>query len=184
MPEVTLLLQRLQGGDSFASDELARLVYSELRCMAAAKVARERVGHTVQATSLVHEAWIRLGEGDVLNRAHFFSAAAEAMRRILVDRARRRQREKRGGGEAEHVSIDDVEIAAPRGNEEETLAVHEALDTLAAHDARKAEVVKLRYFVGFSFEETADVLGISVTTAKREWAYARDWLHQEIIERR
>src|SRR5206468_12702173 len=103
----------------------------------------------------------------------------EAMRRILVDRARRKHREKHGGG-VEHVDVTDLEIAAPVGNEEESLAVHEALDRLAAHDARKAEVVKLRYFVGFSFEETAEVLGISVPTAKREWAYARAWLHQEI----
>ena len=101
------------------------------------------------------------------------------MRRILVERARRKHREKRGGG-AEHVDVDELEIAAPLGNEEESLAVDEALDRLAAHDARKAEVVKLRYFVGFSFEETAEVLGISVPTAKRDWAYARAWLHQEI----
>jgi RNA polymerase sigma factor (TIGR02999 family) len=101
------------------------------------------------------------------------------MRRILIERARRKQREKRGAG-AEHVDLDELEIAAPPGNEDESLAVDEALDRLAAHDARKAEVVKLRYFVGFSFEETADVLGISVPTAKRDWAYARAWLHQEI----
>jgi RNA polymerase sigma factor (TIGR02999 family) len=142
-------------------------------------MAREQPGHTLQPTALVHEAWLRLGDGVFANRAHFFAAASEAMRRILVERARRKHREKRGGG-AEHVDVDDLEIAAPPGNEEESLAVDEALDRLAAHDARKAEVVKLRYFVGFSFEETAEVLGISVPTAKREWAYARAWLHQEI----
>jgi len=114
------------------------------------------------------------------NRSHFFAAAAEAMRRILVDRARRKQREKRGGGTAQHVDIDEVEIAAPAGNEDETLAVNEALDQLAALHPQKAEVVKLRYFVGLSFEEVAEVLGISVTTAKREWAYARGWLHRKI----
>jgi RNA polymerase sigma factor (TIGR02999 family) len=111
----------------------------------------------LQATALVHEAWLRLGDGVFANRAHFFAAASEAMRRILVERARRKHREKRGGG-AEHVDVDDLEIAAPLGNEEESLAVDEALDRLAAHDARKAEVVKLRYFVGCSFEETARCL--------------------------
>jgi len=147
--------------------------------MAAAKMAREQPGQTLQATALVHEAWLRLGEGVFANRAHFFAAAAEAMRRILVESARRKHREKRGGG-AEHVDIAELEIAAPLGGEEESLAVHEALDRLAAQDARKAEVVKLRYFVGLGFEETAEILGISVPTAKREWAYARAWLHQAI----
>ena len=155
------------------------LLYDELRKLAAAKMAREQPGQTLQPTALVHEAWMRLGDGTFSNRAHFFAAAAEAMRRILIERARRKHREKRGGG-AEHVDVDEVEIAVPLGNEEEALAVNEALDRLAAHDARKAEVVKLRYFVGLSFEETAEVLGISLRTATREWAYARDWLHQEI----
>jgi len=105
------------------------------------------------------------------------------MRRILVERARRKYRHKRGGG-AEHVDVNELEIASPQGNEEETLAVHEVLDRLAAQDARKAEIVKLRYFVGLSFDETAEVLDISVPTAKREWAYARAWLHQKIMEER
>ena len=183
MNDVTLLFQRLQKGDSVAADELAPLVYAELRRIAAAKMARERPGQTLQATSLVHEAWLRLGDGVFSNRAHFFAAAAEAMRRILVERARRKSREKRGGGDAEHVDIDEVEIAAPEGNEEETLAVHEALEHLAARDARQAEIVKLRYFVGFSFEETAEVLGISSRTAKREWAYARAQLFRDIRAR-
>jgi RNA polymerase sigma factor (TIGR02999 family) len=181
--DVTLLLQRLQQGDSLAADELAPLVYSELREMAAAKMAREK-GQTLQATSLVHEAWIRLGGGDFHNRGHFFAAAAEAMRRILVERARRKQAEKRGGPSVEHVNIDEVEIIAPPGKDEETLAVDDALDALAAHDPRKAEVVKLRYFVGLSFEETAEVLGISMATAHREWAYARVWLHDQILAER
>ena len=180
MSEVTRLLQRVQEGDSVAADELATLVYTELRRLAAAKMARERGGQTLQPTSLVHEAWTRLGEGTFANRAHFFGAAAEAMRRILVDRARRRMREKHGG-HVEHVDIGDVEIAAPVANEEETLAVNDALEQLAAHDPTKAELVKLRYFVGFSFEETAEVLGVSVTTAKRDWAYARAWLHRKIM---
>ena len=179
MSEVTQILAAIQQGDPKAADELLPLVYQELRKLAAQKMARERPGHTLQATALVHEAWLRLGDGVFANRAQFFGAASEAMRRILIERARRKHREKRGGG-AEHVAVAELEIAAPPGNEEESLAVDEALDRLAAHDARKAEVVKLRYFVGFSFEETAAVLGISVPTAKRDWAYARAWLHQEI----
>ena len=181
MSEVTRVPSALQQGDPRAADKLLPLIYAELRRLAAAKMAREQPGHTLQATALVHEAWLRLGDGVFANRAHFFAAASEAMRRILIERARRKHREKRGGG-AEHVDVAELEIAAPLGNEEESLAVHEALDRLAAHDARKAEVVKLRYFVGFSFEETAEVLGISVPTAKREWAYARAWLHQEIAD--
>ena len=179
MSDITRILNSIEQGDPRAADELLPLIYAELRRLAAAKMAREQPGHTLQATALVHEAWLRLGDGVFANRAHFFAAASEAMRRILVDRARRKHREKRGGG-AEHVDVTELEIAAPLGNEEESLVVDEALDRLAAHDARKAEVVKLRYFVGFSFEETAEVLGISVPTAKREWAYARAWLHQEI----
>jgi len=179
MSDVTRLLHALQAGESGAADQLLPLIYAELRHMAAAKMAREQPGNTLQPTALVHEAWLRLGDGVFENRAHFFSAAAEAMRRILVESARRKHREKRGAG-AEHVDADELDIAAPQGNAEESIAVHEALDRLAAQDARKAEVVKLRYFVGFSFEETAEVLGVSVPTAKRDWAYARAWLHQEI----
>jgi RNA polymerase sigma factor (TIGR02999 family) len=163
-------------------DETLRVIYGELRRLARQKMAREVAGHTLQPTALVHEAWLRLG-GDAQppwqNRAHFFAAAAEAMRRILVERARRKFREKRGGG-AEHVPLDDLELAQPGGEVEEPLAVNDALDRLAARDQRKAEVVKLRYFVGFSFEEVAEALDISIPTAKREWAYARAWLHQEI----
>ena len=179
MSEITRLLHALGDGEPRAADELCQLVYSELRTLAGAKMARESPGQTLQPTALVHEAWLRLGDGAFSNRAHFFAAAGEAMRRILIGRARRRHREKRGGG-AEHVDVDDVEIAAPHDNEEESLAVDEALDRLAAHDARKAGVVKLRYFAGFSFEETAEALGISVPTAKREWTYARAWLRREI----
>ena len=182
MSEVTRILQSIDQGDAKAAEELLPLVYEELRKLAAQKMAREQPGHTLQATALVHEAWLRLGadaQPGWQNRSHFFGAAAEAMRRILVERARRKHREKRGSG-AEHLDVDELEIAAPLGNEEESLAIHEALDRLAAHDARKAEVVKLRYFVGCSFEETAEVLGISVPTAKRDWAYARAWLHQEL----
>ena len=179
MSDITRLLHAVDHGEPGAGEALLPLLYDELRRLAAAKMAREQPGQTLQPTALVHEAWMRLGDGTFSNRAHFFAAAAEAMRRILIERARRKHREKRGGG-AEHFDVDEVEIAAPLGNEEEALAVNEALDRLAAHDARKAEVVKLRYFVGLSFEETAEVLGISLRTATREWAYARDWLHQEI----
>jgi len=179
MRDVTRVLEAIQHGDARAGEELLPLVYAELRQLARAKMAREQPGHTLQPTALVHEAWMRLGDARFENRAHFFGAAAEAMRRILVERARRRHREKRGGG-AEHLDVDDVEIAAPIANDAELLAVHEALDRLVAHDPRKAELVKLRYFGGLSFEEAASVLGISVPTAHRDWAYARAWLHQEI----
>ena len=179
--DVTRLLGALRHGNSGKADELLPLVYTELRRLDAAKMAREKSGHTLQPTALVHEAWLRLGDATFENRAHFFSAAAEAMRRILIEAARRRHRDKRGGGQ-EHVNVDEVEIAAPSGNDEELLAIHEALDGLARVDARKAELVKLRYFVGLSFDKTAETLGISVPTAHRDWAYARAWLHQEIRE--
>lgn len=179
MGEVTRVLQAIRAGQPSAADELMRLVYDELRAMARARMQCERPGQTLQATALVHEAWLRLGEGPFANRAHFFSAAAEAMRRILVDRARWKHREKHGAN-AEHCELDIVEIAAPVADNDELLAVHEAVDQLAAHDSRKAELVKLRYFAGMSFEEAADVLGISVPTAKRDWAYARAWLHHAI----
>lgn len=180
MTEVTVLLQRLQRGDSVAADELAPLVYTELHRLAAARMAREREGHTLQATALVHEAWLRLGDGVFANRAHFFGAAASAMRQILVDRARRKLSGK-GRGNVEHVDIDEFEIAAPVGNEEEVLAVNEALDQLAAVHPQLAELVKLRYFVGLTFDEVAELMGISATSAKREWEFARGWLHRRII---
>jgi RNA polymerase sigma factor (TIGR02999 family) len=122
---------------------------------------------------------MRLGEARFENRAHFFGAAAEAMRRILIERTRRKLAARRGGG-AEHVDVDEIEIAAPLAKDDELLAVHEALDALAAHDARKAELVKLRYFAGFSIDEAAEVLGVSAPTAKRDWTYARAWLFRAI----
>jgi len=176
------LLQRWQRGDFNAAEELAAIVYSELRRMAGAKMWRERQEQTLQPTALVHEAWLRLAGGKFENRQHFFSAAAEAMRRILVDRARRKQSQKNGQN-AEHVALEEAEIAAPKVDDDELLEVHEALDALARHDHRKAEIVKLRYFVGLSFEETAEVLGISIPTANRDWAYARAWLQQELSAR-
>ena len=179
LPDVTHILQRIQQGDPVAPDELAPLVYAELHRLAVARMARERGGHTLQATALVHEAWMRLGDGVFTSRAHFFGAAASAMRQILVDRARRKLSQK-GGGNAEHIDIDEVEIAAPGDNAEEILAVNEALDQLAAVYPEKAQLVKMRYFVGLSFDEIAEIMGISPTSAKREWEYARGWLYRRI----
>jgi len=182
------MLQRLERGDPHAADELLPLVYGELRKLASIKMAREPGGQTLQATALVHEAWLRLG-GDQQptwqNRAHFFASAAEAMRRILIERARRRARQRHGGG-LERVDVDDpaLAIAAPAATNDELLQVHESLDRLARHDARKAELVKLRYFVGLTIEQAAEVLGIAVPTAKRDWTYARAWLFQEITRNR
>lgn len=181
--EITLLLDAVRSGDSSGDAELLSLVYGELRQLARAKMAREKPGHTLQATALVHEAWMRLGDQRFESRAHFFGAAAEAMRRILIERARRKQAAKHGGG-AVHVDADAFEIAAPIEKEDELLAVHEALDALATHDARKAELVKLRYFVGLTIDEAAEVLDISAPTAKRDWAYARAWLYRTIEESR
>ncbi len=178
MSDVTQLLSAIQHGEPSASNELLTLVYGELRRLAAAKMAREQPGRTLQPTALVHEAWLRLvdrdGRARFANRAHFFAAAGEAMRRILVEAARRKNAIRRGGCPA-MLDVDEIEIAAPLADDE-LLAVHEALDCLAAHDAQKAELVKLRYFVGLSIEETAAALEISERTAKRHWAYARAWL--------
>jgi RNA polymerase sigma factor (TIGR02999 family) len=176
------MLDRAQQGDTKATEELLTLVYDELRGLAARKMANEMAAQTLQPTALVHEAWLRLG-GDsgpqFQNRAHFFGAAAEAMRRILIERARRRSAAKRGAG-AVAIPLDEVEIPCPLGTEDELLAVNEALDKLAATEPRKAELVKLRYFVGMSFEEAAAVLGIAVPTAKQWWAYTRAWLSVEL----
>ena len=177
--EVTRILNAVRQGDANAGGELMTAVYAELRRIASAKMAREKPGHTLQATALVHEAWLRLGEQTFENRAHFFSAAAGAMRRILVERARHKTSAKHGAG-AEHCEVSEIEIAAPVVDGGELLAVHESLDAFTLHDARKAELVKLRYFAGLSFEEAALVLGVSVITAKRDWAYARAWLHHAI----
>jgi len=179
--EVTQILEAIQRGDANAEDELLPLVYDELRRVAAGKMAHEAPGHTLQPTALVHEAWLRLiGNENPRweNRAHFFGAAAEAMRRILIDNARRKHALRHGGGQ-QRVPLDDVELAAA-AEDDQLLAVHEALDKLAAQDKVKAELVKLRYFVGMTIAEAAEVLGISEPTAKRYWAYARAWLYREI----
>jgi len=181
--DITVILERVGLGQESSADRLLPLVYGELRKIAGAKMAREAPGQTLQPTALVHEAWLRLG-GDAQpawqNRAHYFSAAAEAMRRILIENARRRRAIRHGGG-LEKVSSDAaaLAIAAPAADEE-LLRLHEALDALAAHDPRKAELVKMNYFIGLTLEESAQVLGISTRTAERDWAYARAWLFNEI----
>lgn len=167
------------------SEELLPLVYAELRRLAAIKMAGEPAGHTLQPTALVHEAYLRLtgsGRQNWVNRTHFFAAAAEAMRRILVEHARRKQSRKRGGG-FENVELHESALVftAPT---DEMLAVHEALDKLAAEDAVAAELVKLRYFVGLTMEETAAALGLALRTAELRWTYARVWLHRQIRQDR
>ena len=182
MSDVTLVLRRIEQGDAHAVEELMPLVYDELRRLAAARMARESAALTLQPTALVHEAWLRLG-GDHQaawhSRAHFFGAAAEAMRRILIDQARRRRARRHGGGQ-QRVNIEDVDPASATRSDAMLLAVHEALEKFAVDDPQKAELVKLRYFVGLSTEEAATALGVSVPTAKRWWAYARAWLLEEI----
>jgi len=184
MSEITQLLAGLKDDDPRAAEQLLPLVYDELRKLAALKLARERPGQTLQATALVHEAWLRLGGADQHTwngRAHFFGAAAEAMRRILIDQAHRRLAVRHGGGLARvEADVAGIELAAPEGMRDELLAVHEALDRLAAHDPRGAQLVKLRYFVGMTIEEAAEALDVSAPTAKRDWAYARAWLFREI----
>jgi RNA polymerase sigma factor (TIGR02999 family) len=162
-------------------EELLEVVYDELRKLAAARIGREAPGQTLQATALVHEAWLRLGADHQPaweNQAQFFSAAAEAMRRILIDRARRRKALRRGG-DLERIELDALEIPV-HVEDEQLLALHEALEHLAEHDATKAELVKMKFFVGMTLEEAADVLGLSFPTAKRHWAYARAWLFREM----
>ena len=181
MADVTQLLNAASTGDPRAAAELLPLVYDELRRLAAHRLVGERNGYTLQPTALVHEAWIKISgdeQRDWNGRQHFFAAAAEAMRRILVDRARRRLAAKRGAGEA-CLNADDLDIPSP-APDDQLLAVNEALEKFAALDARKAELVKLRYFVGMTFEEAADALGIAVPTAKQWWAYSRAWLRVEI----
>jgi RNA polymerase sigma factor (TIGR02999 family) len=181
MEDVTRILNAVQRGEASPGEELLPLVYAELRRLAAHKMAGEASGHTLQATALVHEAWLRLAAADQRNgqnRAHFFAAAAEAMRRILVDHARRKRSLKRGGGqEAQELDEGAIMLAAPA---DELLAIHEALDTLAAQDAQAAELVKLRYFVGMTMEEAASALGMAKRTAESLWTYARAWLRREI----
>ena len=181
LSDVTRILESIEHGDPKAADELLPLVYGELLKLAASKMANEAPNQTLQATALVHEAWLRLvGEANPKfdGRAHFFAAAAEAMRRILIDKARRK-RAMRHGGDQQRVDLENVDVAAP-GNDDELLAVNEALDKLATTHTVQAEVVKLRYFVGMTNVETAQALGISERTVKNYWAHARAWLFREI----
>jgi len=182
MSDVTQLLQAASAGDPKAAEELLPLVYDELRRLAAQKMAGESRAQTLQPTALVHEAWLRLAGDEAArfeNRAHFFGAAAEAMRRILIDRARRRLAAKRGSGVAP-LDVDEIEIPSPASDDDSLLRVNEALEKFTVIDPRKAELVKLRYFVGMNFEEAAAALGIAVPTAKQWWAYARAWLTVEM----
>jgi RNA polymerase sigma factor (TIGR02999 family) len=182
--EATVLLSAVEGGDPKAADQLLELVYGELRALATHKMAQEKQGQTLQPTALVHEAWLRLVGSETpnfQNRAHFFSAAAEAMRRILIDRARRRRTQRHGGG-YERVNLDDCDLAAPQADDE-LLAVNDALDQLSKEHPVQAEVVKLRYFGGRTNDEVAQVLGISVASVKNYWAFSRAWLLQEIKRR-
>ncbi len=181
MSDVTRILERVQHGDPRAAEELLPLVYDELRKLAAQKMAREAPGQTLQPTALVHEAWLRLGGDDQPaweNRAHFLAAAAEAMRRILVERARRKLRLKRGGG-GERVELHESTIAAP-AEDEKILQVHDALEVLSVEDPEKARIVKLRYFVGLSHEEIAALLGVNEKTVRRHWEVAKVRLFQSI----
>lgn len=186
MSNSTALLRPIEPGDSQAANRLLPLVYEELRRLAARKMAGEHPGQTLQATALVHEAWLRLGGDQQVawrNRAHFFAAAAEAMRRILIDNARRKNALCHGG-QAERVDIDLDSLALADGMDDaQLLALHEALDGLAAHDAIKAELVKLRFFAGLTLAEAAKALDLSEPTAKRYWAYARAWLYREMRRR-
>jgi RNA polymerase sigma factor (TIGR02999 family) len=179
--DVTRILNSLEEGDTSAADQLLPLVYEELRRLAAYKMTNEKPGQTLQATALVHEAYLRLvgNQNQKWNgRAHFFGAAAEAMRRILIEGARRKAAQRHGGGQ-QRVDIEEADIALPV-QDDQVLAVNEALEKFAAIDPMKAELVKLRYFVGMTIPEAADILGLSEPTAKRHWAYARAWLYREI----
>ena len=181
MSEVTSILEAIQQGDSNAAAQLLPLVYDELRKLAAQKLANELPGQTLQPTALVHEAWLRLGgkpDAKFANQAHFFAAAAEAMRRILVENARRKQRVKHGGGQ-QRVELDTLDVAIT-SDADHLLAVDEALDKLAAQDAPAADLIKLRFFAGLPNSEAAQLLGLPERTAKRTWAYARAWLYEEL----
>ena len=186
MSEVTRILDAARRGEPTAVNELLPLVYQELRRLAAHKMAQEAPGHTLQPTALVHEAWLRLvtpeQQAHFQNRAHFFGAAAEAMRRILVDRAREKKALKRGG-DWERVDVDAVELLSPMPDDE-LLDLDEALDRLATVDTRAAEMVKLCFFVGLTQEEAAKELGVSLATAERIWAFARAWLLREVRKER
>ena len=182
MSDVSRLLQQIESGDLFAADQLLPLVYDELRKLATVKLAQEKPGQTLQATALVHEAYLRLvgqdGAAAFANRRHFFAAAAEAMRRILIDQARQKASLRRGGDLQRHdVAHVEIVLAEPCVD---LLSLNEALERFACRDPEKAQLVKLRYFAGLTIPQAAQALGISATTADRYWAYARAWLHAEL----
>jgi RNA polymerase sigma factor (TIGR02999 family) len=183
MNEVTRILSAIEQGDPQAAAQLLPLVYDELRKLAAQKLAQEELGQTLQATALVHEAYVRLVNADEAKdwdgRRHFFAAAAEAMRRILIDRARHKQSLKAGGGRR-RLDLDDIEPALGEEDGDRLLALDEALRQLEAEDLRKAELVKLRFFAGLTAEQTAAALGVSLSTVEKDWAYARSWLRVAI----
>jgi RNA polymerase sigma factor (TIGR02999 family) len=180
--DVTRLLEAAERGEANAHEQLLNLIYAELHRMAEQRLAREQPGQTLQPTALVHDAWFQLvgedGRGRFANRAHFFGAAAQAMRRILIDRARRRRAEKRGGG-VEPIDLDSVDLAAT-ARDTTLLRIDEALEKLSREDLDSAELVRLRFFVGMKLEEAAEALGISERTAKRYWQFARAWLYDEL----
>jgi RNA polymerase sigma factor (TIGR02999 family) len=182
MSDVTHILSAISQGDPRAAEQLLPLIYDELRRLAGARMAHEAPGQTLQATALVHEAYLRLVDvgqpQDWNSRGHFFAAAAEAMRRILVERARHKQSLKAGGG-LQRQELPDIELA-DAGRHLDLLALHEALTKLEQQDPRRAELVKLRFFAGLTLDEAAQALGVSTTTAANDWAYARSWLRLEI----
>ncbi|MBW3598518.1 MAG: sigma-70 family RNA polymerase sigma factor [Planctomycetes bacterium] len=184
MNDVTQILSAIDRGDPRAAEQLLPLVYAELRKLAARKLAQEAPGQTLQATALVHEAYLRLagapGAQSWDSRGHFFAAAAEAMRRIMIDRARDKKRLKRGGG-ARRVDLERL-VVAESASDDELVALDDALEKLAGEDPRAAELVKLRFFAGLTLEEAAQVLGMARRTADRSWAYARAWLFRELRE--
>lgn len=184
-PDVTRVLNAAGSGDRQAAEDLIPLIYRELRKLAAWRLNQEAAAHTLQATALVHEAYLKLSPEQEQwdGRKHFFSAAAEAMRRILIDRARRRKA-VRHGGELHQTEYEEAGIAAPDRDDDEMLSIHEVLNRFAKVEPRKAEVVKLRYFVGMTIEETAEALGMSTPTAKRDWTFARAWLSRELERER
>jgi RNA polymerase sigma factor (TIGR02999 family) len=183
MTDVTQLLQQIEAGDAQAAEELLPLVYAELRGLAARRLSHEKPGQTLDATGLVHEVYLKLAGGanpqSWQGRNHFFHAAAEAMRRILVDKARRKRTVKHGGGRA-RVDLDAAGSFADDSPSEELLALDEAIDRLAALDPHKARLVKLRYFAGLTMREAAEALGVSIATAERHWTFARSWLYAEL----
>ena len=183
MDQVTRILAAIERGDGHASQQLLPLVYDELRKLAAQRLANEKPGQTLQATALVHEAYLRLVDADSPpqwdGRGHFFAAAAEAMRRILIDAARRKQADKHGGA-WQRLDVLDLELAVDSTAGDDLLAVDEAMSKLAAHDPVLAKLVELRFFAGMTLPQAADVLGISLRTANRHWTYARAWLRREL----